>query len=144
MKKFIFWGAIGVAAAIVIYMIWKSQNKDTPPAITTNPNTGGSGNATTPTGYATGLTLGFTPPALDYNKVLKLGVRGREVLVLQRVLNAITPSLPSPAPKIAEDGNFGYQTQGRLAVVANANEITLADIRARGFGSFLNIANSYQ
>ncbi|MEO4005790.1 hypothetical protein [Flavobacterium sp. CAU 1735] len=53
-------------------------------------------------------------PQLDYNKVLKYGVRGEEVKELQQRLGGLVV-----------DGIFGTKTQSRLKSVKNVIEITL-------------------
>jgi len=52
---------------------------------------------------------------LDYNKVLKSGVRGQEVSELQQRLGGL-----------AVDGIFGPKTEARLKAVKGVTQITLA------------------
>lgn len=54
------------------------------------------------------------PPQLDYNKVLKYGVRGDEVKELQQRLGGLVV-----------DGIFGTKTQARLKAIKGVLETTL-------------------
>ncbi len=54
---------------------------------------------------------------LDYNKVLKSGVRGIEVSELQQRLGGL-----------AVDGIFGPKTEARLKAVKGVTQITLAQL----------------
>lgn len=138
-KDLIFWGAIGLAGIIGIFLIIK-MNKPKPaaatqPAGTTPANTAGGiwDNYNTGGGGSTPSTGSTGAPALDTNKVLKIGSTGQEVKVLQKILNFYRAAEPNGSSDLALntlviDGNFGTLTNNMLFTLCGVNQITLSQL----------------
>jgi hypothetical protein len=109
----------------VITAIWLGTKKDGQPLgnpldlLTGGGNSGGGTSGGNTSGNTGGI---FTPPALNYNKVLKNGVSGEEVKALQLLLNKVEVNSP-----LVVDGKFGPLTEAKLKRFNNGyGEITLA------------------
>lgn len=141
--KFFYIAAAGVAAFLFYIVFLKDDETPTPlkPATgagngasggsnynaATDPNTGGNTNPSTPS---------FNPPRLNYDKLLKRGVSGREVLVLQRILKQYEGS------QLQTDGAMGAITEQALNRVTGKTQIKLNEVPT-ALRIIITAANSY-
>ena len=99
-----------VVVIVLVIVYWKNLaalfTKKTAPTTPVNTNTGTTTGTNTPAP---------TTPTLDYDKVLKNGVTGPEVQLLQRFLY------------ITADGIFGPATETALYSARGVRQITLRD-----------------
>lgn len=85
-------------------------------------DTGNGGDGVPSTGT---VGTGGTSTGLDYNRVLKNGVRGNEVSQLQSLLNMAEVNSP-----LVVDGIFGPKTEAKLQRLTGSKSITLATAQA--------------
>lgn len=102
MKKGIKWLLI---IAVIIGLLWWMSSNNKAAAQTTTPPAGG----------------GSTTVAIDRNKKLQNGTRGKEVEILQAHLN-------SKGADLAVDGIFGPKTKAALEMYYDKAVVTLSDL----------------
>lgn len=106
-------GIIALAIIIRLYRSYKDKQEEDEPA---EPIPGGSGGNPRP----------LPEPGPDVDKMLRRGVKGKEVKLLQERLNKDRGT----HQPIAVDGDFGPKTEALLTKVKNVQQITLRQYAA--------------
>lgn len=88
-------------------------------------DTSGAGGSAVSKILGTGKTTTAGKSGIDYNKVLKKGVAGTEVLMLQQTLNKMNAVKRGIVAQLTEDGKFGPLTENMLKFYAGTTTITL-------------------
>ncbi|HTN47191.1 MAG TPA: hypothetical protein VL098_12655 [Flavipsychrobacter sp.] len=111
----------------IIAINWDAIKKFVKGTAGTDNSDDGSGTNTTGTGSGTVKTGNTGVSVLDWNKVLKSGVKGSEVLTLQQAMNKYNNllSVKKFSPALVEDGIFGSNTANALQKLTGLSSITL-------------------
>ena len=121
--KKIFLITLAVAALILIASKWSAVQA----AIGIKPKDAtGSDGLTGTGGTSTGSSSTPAAPAqLDYNKVLRKGVKGNEVRLLQQWLYDLNKNGKRVVTRYSADGDFGTETESLLRSYMNTTSTTL-------------------